>query len=76
MADKTDMVKECQRELFDIKTYIKMSLEEMEILIAKIKLELSEIVGKYKSNNLCSTKERDFLLSKITNFTVPHFYII
>ena len=53
-----------------------MSLEEIEILIAKIKSELSEIVGKYKSHNLCSTKERDFLLSKISNFTVPHFYII
>ena len=48
----------------------------MEILLAKIKSELSEVVGKYKSNNLCSTKERYFLLSKITNFTVPHFYII
>ena len=60
MADKTDVVKECQRQLFDIKIYIKLSLEEMEILISKIKSELSEIVGKYKSNNLCSTKEKDF----------------
>ena len=60
MADKTDVVKECQRQLYDIKTYIKLSLEEMEILIAKIKSELSEIVGKYKSNNLCSTKEKRF----------------
>ena len=48
----------------------------MEILIAKIKWELSELVGRYKSNNLCSAKENKFLLSKIFNFTTPHFYII
>ena len=36
MADKTDVVKECQRQLYDIKAYIKLSLEEMEILIEKI----------------------------------------
>ena len=71
MADKMDVVKECQKQLYDIKTYIKLSLEEMEILISKIKSELSEIVGNYKSNNLCSPKEKDFLLSKITNFNVP-----
>ena len=76
MADKPDVVKEYQGQLYEIKTYIKLSLEEMEILISKINSELSEIVGKYKSNNLCSTKEKDFLLSKITNFSVPHFYII
>ena len=60
----------------DVNTYIKLSLEEMEILIAKIKSELSEVVGRYKSNNLCSAKEKEFLLSKMFNFTVPHFYII
>ena len=37
-----------------------MSLEEMEILIANIKPELSEKVGKYKSDNLCSTKKEIF----------------
>ena len=35
-------------------------LEEMEILIAKIKLEFSEVVGRYKSNNVCSAKEKEF----------------
>ena len=45
----------------------------MEILIAKIKSELSEGVGRYKSSDLL--KEKDFLLSKLNNFTVPHFYI-
>ena len=76
MADKSDVFSECKRQLYDVNTYIKLSLEEMEILIAKIKSELSEVVGRYNSNNLCSAKEKDFLLSKMTNFTVPHFYII
>ena len=74
MADKTDVVKECQRQLYDINTYIRLSLEEMEILIAKIKSHLLEIVGRYKENFFCSTKEKDFLLSKISNFNIPHLY--
>ena len=44
----------------------------MEILIAKIKSEL----GRYQSNNVCSAKEKEFLLRNMFNFTVPHFYII
>ena len=36
MADKTDVITECKRQLYDIKTYIKLSLEEMQILITKI----------------------------------------
>ena len=51
-------------------------MEEMEILVAKVKSQLSEVVGEYKANYLCSTKEKDFLLRKISNFNVPHFYII
>ena len=73
MVDKTEVVNECNRQLYGIKTYMKLSLEGMEMLIAQIKSELSEIVGKYKSHDLCSAQEKDFLLSKMTNFTVPHF---
>ena len=39
---KTDVITECKRQLYDINT----SLEEMEMLIAKIKAELSEVVGR------------------------------
>ena len=46
MADKSDVFSECKRQLYDVNTYIKLSLEEMEILIAKIKSELLEIVNK------------------------------
>ena len=35
MADKEDVVIECRRQLYDISTYVKPSLEEMEILVAK-----------------------------------------
>ena len=61
MADKSDVVKECQRQLYDINTYIRLSREEMEILIAKIKSELSEIVNRNKLNNFCNKKEMEFL---------------
>jgi hypothetical protein len=40
MADKEDVVIECKRQLYDISTYVKLSFEEMEILVAKIKSEL------------------------------------
>ena len=56
MADKEDVIIECKRQLYDIETYIKLSLEEMEILIAKIKSELSEVVNRFSLNNFCSKK--------------------
>ena len=58
--------------LHDFKTYIKLSLEAIEILIAKIRSELSEVGGRYKSINLCSSQEKEFLSSKTLSFTVPH----
>ena len=39
---------ECKRQLYDINTYLKLSMEEMEILIAKIQMELREVTNKYK----------------------------
>ena len=76
MADKEDVVIESKRQLYDISTYIKLSFEEMEILVAKIKSELLEVVNRNVLNNFCSKKEKEFLLSKFSNFTIPHFYII
>ena len=38
MVDKMDVISKCKRQLYDVKTYIRLLLEEMEILIAKIKL--------------------------------------
>ena len=76
MADKKDVVTECKRQLYDMSTYIELSFEEMEILVAKIKSELLEVVNRNMLNNFCSKKEKEFLLSKFSNFNVPHFYII
>ena len=48
----------------------------MEILIAKIKSDLTDVVNRFKIANVCSEKEKAYLLSKSNNFTIPHFYII
>ena len=61
--------------LYDVKTYTKLSLEAMEILIAKTRSELLEVGSRYKSINLCSSKEKDFFLSKTLSFTVPHQFL-
>ena len=58
MADKEDVVIECKRQLYDISTYIKLSFEEMEILIAKVRSELLEVVNRNVINNFCSKKEK------------------
>ena len=76
VADKKDVIIECKRQLFDVNTYLKLSLEEMEILIAKIQTELRAVVIKFKNIKMCNVKEENFILSKIKNFTIPHFYII
>ena len=76
VADKEDVIIECKRQLFDVNTYLKLSLEEMEILIAKIQTELRAVVIKFKNFKMCNDKEENFILSKIKNFTIPHFYII
>ena len=57
-------------------TYLKLFIEEVEILIAKIQSELLEVVNKFVAKKECSKKEALFLLSKNRLFTVPHFYII
>ena len=51
-------------------------MEEMEILIAKIQTELQEVTNKYKKLKICNSKEESFIVSKLKNFTIPHFYII
>ena len=38
-ADKSDLINECQRQLYDIITYNKIVLEEAKNLIEKIKID-------------------------------------
>ena len=40
VADKEEVKKNAKRQLFDINTYIRLSLEQMEMLIAKIQVDL------------------------------------
>ena len=64
VADKKDVIVECKRQLYDINTYLKLSMEEMEILIAKIQMELREVTNKYKNLKICNSKEENFIVSK------------
>ena len=56
IADKTDIITECKSQLYGIKTYIKLSMEEMEMLIAKIKLDVTKVVRRNKLNLLSGRK--------------------
>ena len=66
----------CKRQLYDIITYLKLSIQDVVIFITKIQSELLEVVNKFVGKKECSQKEAFFLLSKLKPFTVPHFYII
>ena len=75
-ADKVDVIKECHRQLYDIITYKKISWLETQNIISKIKRDLRIIVKKHVEKGSCSYYEEKFILSKIDNFSIPHFYII
>ena len=46
-SDKTDVIMECRRQLYDVITYNKISWENAKILIDKIKFDLKNIVRKH-----------------------------
>ena len=58
ISDKEDVIVECKRQLYDINTYLKLSLEDMEMLIAKIKMELCKVVNKYKNKKTVMSKKK------------------
>ena len=58
IADKADVIVECKRQQFDINTYRKLSLVEMEMLIAKIQMELQEVVYKFKNKKVVMLKKK------------------
>ena len=47
-----------QRQLYDTNMYIKLSVEAMEILIVKIKSNLTDVVNRFKIVNVCNKKEK------------------
>ena len=75
-ADKTDVIEECRRQLYEKKVYNQLTQEEANQLIRVIKKHLSNIVNKHTIRGNCSKRESEFLLSNLNKFNIPHFYII
>ena len=75
-ADKCDVISECKRQLFDVATYKKLSAEEVKILLESCISNLRKIVESHFYKGNCSQKEKEFLMSNIYNYAIPHFYII
>ena len=46
-ADKSDVISECRRQLYDVITYNKISWDEARNLVDKIKFDLKNIVRKH-----------------------------
>ena len=75
-ADKEDVISECVRQLSDMKTYLKLTEEEVKNIITNIQNKLKRTVESHLYKGTCTKKEADFLLSKMYIFDIPHFYII
>ena len=75
-ADKTEVIEECRRQLYEKKVYNQLTQEEANQLIRVIKKHLSNIVNKHAIRGNCSKRESEFLLSNLNKFNIPHFYII
>ena len=58
LSGKQDLNKECQRQLFDINTHIRLSMEEMERLIAKIQMELLKVVNSHEMQKVVIRKKQ------------------
>ena len=75
-ADKVNVISECVRQLSDMKTYLKLTEEELKNIITDIQNKLKRTVESHLYKGNCTNKEADFLLSKMYIFDIPHFYII
>ena len=75
-ADKSDVINECKRQLYDVMTYSKLAFEEMESFIRKCITALRNTVNFHFYLGNCSQKQKEFLLSNVYNYAIPHFYII
>ena len=75
-TDKEDVIFECVRQLGDIKTYLKISEEELKNFISEIQNKLKRVVESHLYKGNCTKKEADFLMSKMYIYDIPHFYII
>ena len=57
-------------------TYSKLSFEEMESFVRECIAALRKTVNYHFYLGNCSQKEKEFLLSNVCNYAIPHFYII
>jgi hypothetical protein len=76
ISDKEDVISECNRQLCDISVYRKLDSQGVQKLILEVKKGLLLLIQKYMAKKCCTQKEADFLKSKLSNFSIPHFYII
>ena len=56
--------------------FLFLTEEQARILVQEIQPRLRNRVLKHKNRGTCSQREADFLLSKLYNFKIPHFYVI
>jgi len=75
-ADKSDVIMECKRQLFDVTTYSKLSKAEVDTFLRKSIEKLRMVVEHHFYLGNCSQKQKEFLLSNVCNYVIPHFYII
>ena len=69
-ADKSDVIKECKRQLYDVDTYLTSSKEEMELFLLKNIELLRRIMDRHFYLGNCSQKEKEFLLSHVHTFVI------
>ena len=72
-ADKSDEIKECKRQLYDIITYYKISWEQAKQLIEKIKTDLRKTVNKHVIKGSCSKFEADCSRTQLDFHTCINF---
>ena len=60
-ADKSDVITECKRQLFDALTYLKLSKIEMETFLSKSIEKLQMVVEHHFYFGNCSQKEKEFI---------------
>ena len=59
-TDKTDVISECERQMGDIKTYLKISEEELKQFITEIQNKLKRIVESHMYKGNCTKKRLNF----------------
>ena len=65
-ADKSDVINECKRQLFDVATYLKLSKTEMETFLLKSIAKLRMVVEHHFYLGNCSQKrKRVFVIQRL-----------